>query len=669
MTRRVLIIDDSLTVRMDLKEAFEAAGFETVLCSSGTDALVVLNSETISIAILDIQLPDTDGIELLRKIRSDSKIGGLPIMFLSSESEVADRIRGLSLGANEYVGKPYDRNYVISRAHELLKVDSETKNGFENAQKTQTILVIDDSITYKVSLKGVLEEKGFRVHMAETGEEGLSKAVQIHPDAIIVDGKLPGIDGATVIRRIRLDSTLRSTPCLLLTASQEMQDEFFALESGADTFVNKNEDFDVLIAKLTAILRSSRASSARNLPTSLLSSKKILAVDDSLTYVNELADALRDDGYDVIKASSGEEALSLLDVEKVDCIVLDRIMPGLSGQETCKRIKATPNLRDIPLLMLTSQEDRASVLEGFLAGADDYVPKSCEIEVFKARLRAQIRRKQFEDDNRRIREELLRKEAEAAEAQAVKELSETRARLLSKLEHANNKLELANQELEAFSYSVSHDLRAPLRGIIGFSEALLEDYGEKFDPPGRSHLQRILKSAHNLRKIIDGLLDLAHVSRKELKVETINLSLIAEAIFNDLRVADPDRLVECIVTPDVRAKGDPRLMNNILQNLIGNAWKFTSKKKQAQIKFGTREENGLTTYFVKDDGVGFDMIYADKIFGTFQRLHTEEEFGGTGIGLATVQRIVNRHEGRIWAEAVPEQGTTIFFTLWEKGKS
>ncbi|MBI2601720.1 MAG: response regulator [Deltaproteobacteria bacterium] len=664
MTWKVLIIDDSLTVRMDLKEAFEAAGFETVLSSTGAEAMVALQVGDIHLAILDIQLPDTDGIELLKGIRSKVENEFLPIMFLSAESEVADRIRGLSIGANEYVGKPYDRNYIIARAHELLtKEEAQANDEWKSSNKKQSILIVDDSPTFVSALREALEAKGFLAYIAETGEEGLSKAVHLRPDAIIVDGKLPGIDGATVIRRIRVDSTLRSTPCLLLTASHEKQDEFLALESGADTFANKNEDFDVLFAKLAAMLRFSQSSSARNLPASLLSPKKVLAVDDSMTYINELADALREEGYDVIKAMSGEEALSLLEVEKVDCIVLDRIMPGLSGQETCRRIKAAPSLRDIPLLMLTSQEDRESVLDGFLAGADDYVPKSSELEVFKARLRAQIRRKQFEDDNRRIREELLRTEAEAVEARAEKELSEMRAKLLQELEQSNKKLELANQELEAFSYSVSHDLRAPLRSIIGFSDALLEDYGTKFDPTGRSNLNRINNSAHALRKLIDGLLDLAQVSRKELLLEDINLSAIAESVIGDLRATDPERNVECRVAAEIRGKGDPRLLHNVLQNLIGNAWKFTSKNERAVIEFGVCEKEGVTPFFVKDNGVGFDMAYAEKIFGTFQRLHTEEQFGGTGIGLATVRRIILRHNGRIWAEAAPGNGATIFFTL------
>src|SRR5262249_47533841 len=241
---------------------------------------------------------------------------------------------------------------------------------------------------------------------------------------------------------------------------------------------------------------------------SLLSPKRILAVDDSATYLHALADQLRNEGYDVAQATSGEEALDLLAVQHVDCILLDRIMPGLSGAETCQRIKAAPVVRDIPLIMLTSLEGRDAMIDGFSAGADDFISKSSGLDVLKARVQAQIRRKQFEDEHRSVREQLLRTEHEAAEARAARELAETRAPLLEPLEHgnrelatrnreladANRALAIANRELEAFSYSVSHDLRAPLCSIDAFTRAIAEDAGDRLDPGSREHIVRVLSA-------------------------------------------------------------------------------------------------------------------------------------------------------------------------------
>ena len=208
--------------------------------------------------------------------------------------------------------------------------------------------MIDDSVTFREALKAALEDAGYGVIVAGTGEDGLRLAADQRPTAIIVDGVLPGIDGATVIRRIRLDAALRQLPCLLLTASEDRGAELRALDAGADAFVRKDEDVPVILARLKAMLRSAGAQVADRGTASLLGPKKILAVDDSETYLQDLAEALRADGYDVVLARSGEEALELLAVQPVDCILLDLLMPGIGGQETCRRIKDAPGMRDIP---------------------------------------------------------------------------------------------------------------------------------------------------------------------------------------------------------------------------------------------------------------------------------------------------------------------------------
>ncbi|WKZ34204.1 MAG: PAS domain S-box protein [Anaerolineales bacterium] len=224
-------------------------------------------------------------------------------------------------------------------------------------------------------------------------------------------------------------------------------------------------------------------------------------------------------------------------------------------------------------------------------------------------------------------------------------------------------LEAANQELEAFSYSVSHDLRAPLRGIDGFSQILLEDYSDKIPAEGRAYLERVRAAAQRMGRLIDDLLNLARVTRSPLQPTLINLSEMAEDIAGTLREDSPERNITFTITPDLRINGDPSLMHIALENLLGNAWKFTAKKEQALIEFGQQNTVEERTFFVRDNGTGFDMAYVNKLFGVFQRLHSTAEFPGTGVGLATVRRIIKMHGGSIWAEGEEGRGATFYFRL------
>ena len=224
-------------------------------------------------------------------------------------------------------------------------------------------------------------------------------------------------------------------------------------------------------------------------------------------------------------------------------------------------------------------------------------------------------------------------------------------------------LEASNKELESFSYSVSHDLRAPLRSIDGFSLALLEDCADKLDAQGKDYLQRVRDATQRMARLIDDLLNLARVTREGMRRERVNLSALARSIATDLKKTQPDRKVAFAIADGVVANGDAHLLRVALENLLGNAWKFTSKRPKTRIEFGVAKQNDTPAYFVRDDGAGFDMVYAGKLFGPFQRLHSPQEFEGTGIGLATVKRVIRRHGGRVWAESAVGQGATFYFTL------
>jgi PAS domain S-box-containing protein len=252
---------------------------------------------------------------------------------------------------------------------------------------------------------------------------------------------------------------------------------------------------------------------------------------------------------------------------------------------------------------------------------------------------------------------------------AEEALAQVNAGLEEKVRSRTAELTAANKELEAFAYSVSHDLRAPLRSLDGFSQILLTDHAQQLDDEGLAHLHRIRRSAQRMGMLIDDLLQLSRVSRQELRMEKVNLTRMARDILGELAGGNPSRKVDvvicgtCCETDDCHTHGDPVLLRGLFENLLGNAWKYTSRKERAHIEFGCEYEGGRRWYFVKDNGVGFDMAHAKRLFQPFQRLHHASQFEGTGIGLATAARIVHRHGGEIKAQAEPGKGATIRFTL------
>ncbi len=758
MRPRVLIVDDSLTVRMDIGEALQSAGFDTNLCGDLRSAREALAREAYVLVILDILLPDGDGLDFLKELRNSPATAQIPVLLLSTEAEVKNRVQGMGAGADEYIGKPYDLGQVVARARALTRANSSNAVG-----PGRRVLVIDDGVTFRKELKRSLEAVGYNVREATTGEEGLALAAADRPDAVVVDGILPGIDGPTVVRRLKSDAALRSTPCLLLTAAEGTNDELRAFEAGADAYVRKSEDLGVILVRLAALLRGAIVAGGETNP-SLLGPKRLLAVDDSITYLQELGSQLRQEGYDVVLAKSGEEALELLEVQSVDCILLDLIMPGLSGQETCRRIKQRAEWRNTPVVMLTARDDRDAMIEGINAGADDYIAKSADFEVLKARLRAQLRRRHFEDENRRIREQLLRRETEArfqrlihsniigvilgdiggrltdandtfltmlgysrAELEsgnlrwaeqapsewreqtriAVEQLrsvgsaipyeneyfrkdgsrlptmvglvlmqdsdtvvgfvlDRTEQRLAEeKLKRYAVALEESNRELESFSYSVSHDLRAPLRHVQGYIELLTrETAASQLSDKARRHLQTITDASIEMGQLIDDLLAFSRMNQVTLHESHVGLDGLVQATVRDLETATQGRNIDWNIAPLPQVIGDPSALKQVLVNIIGNAVKYSRPRDPAQIEIGCAgEEDGRVILFVRDNGVGFDMQYAHKLFGVFQRLHRAEEFEGTGIGLAIVQRVIARHHGRVWAEGTLDRGATFYFTL------
>lgn len=669
MNPKTLIVDDSLTVRMDLADAFKAAGLEHAVAASGAEMRAVLAREGIALVILDVVLPDADGIDLLQEIRA------LPapapaVLLLSTEAEVRDRIRGLSTGADDYVGKPYDTGYVIARARALL--------GVQPPPERSTVLVVDDSATFRDALSRSLEAANFRVAVATTGEEGLKLAAALRPAAIVVDSVMPGIDGATLIRRVRLDAALRSTPCVLLTASEGPGAELRALEAGADAFGRK-EDLELVMVRLAAVLRS--ASVQRAPAASLLDPKRILAVDDSSTYLNELAELLRDEGYEVVAARSGTEALEMLAAQAFDCILLDVMMPELDGIETCRRIKASPLFRDIPLIMLTSSDERQAMIDGLSTGADDFIAKSSEVEVLMARVRAQLRRKQFEDEHRAIRERLLRSELEATAARAAQELAETRARMVEALEQKNQELSRAYADLQQTQSQlvqsaklaslgelvagVAHEINNPLAFAISHLQTARSSLAALGMPSPAQPAQlytkardRLDEMGHGLERIRELVLKLRTFSRiDEGERKVVSVSECVDSVLTILGHRLRDRIeLSTRFEPPHHLECYPSLLNQALMNLIANAIDAIDEHGQPgvlQIQGGAQDDHYVLR--VIDNGSGVPEAARERVFDPF--FTTKEQGKGTGLGLSITYSIVKKHGGTLRLLPAETRGT------------
>lgn len=362
----------------------------------------------------------------------------------------------------------------------------------------------------------------------------------------------------------------------------------------------------------------------------------LLLVDDKPANLIALDALLSSDERLLITAHSAKEALDILSEEKIDLILLDVQMPDMNGFELAKALKERDDTAEIPIIFASAERlDQASLLEGFEQGAVDYLLKPLDPEITRAKvavlLKVQRQKKQ------------------------INELNAALARNISQLE-------AANRELESFSYSVSHDLRAPLRAVFGNAQAMEEDCQDVLNDEARRYLKKIRDNALRMDGLINDLLAFSRIGKKEVRKSSIDMTALVKQVFAEVSQQQQHR-AEFVVGEMPEAWGDLSMVSIVWTNLISNAIKYSSKKPNPVIETGGRREGGEVSYYIKDNGAGFDMAYANKLFGTFQRLHDATEFEGVGIGLAIVQRIVTKHGGTIRAEAVPEEGATFFFSL------
>jgi two-component system sensor histidine kinase/response regulator len=368
----------------------------------------------------------------------------------------------------------------------------------------------------------------------------------------------------------------------------------------------------------------------------------VLLVEDNPGEARLIREILLDasgDAFDLQVVTRLADAVARLRGGDVDAMLLDLALPDSSGAATFTQAKS--HAPEVPIIVLTGLGDEALALAMVQQGAQDYMVKvDLNGNVLSRSIRYAIQRANTEQQIRKLNQELEEK---------------VRERTLE--------LEAANRELEAFSYSVSHDLRAPLRQIEGFSAILVSDHAHKLDPEGNDCLRRIQESVTRMQAITHDLLKLARIGKLPLVRAKVSLNAMVDLIIQELRMEIGGRSIEWKIGLLPEVECDPGLIQQVFANLMGNAVKYTSKREMAVIEIGQSNEGGAPVIFIADNGAGFDMKHASQLFGAFQRLHDSEEFEGSGVGLSTVQRIIQRHDGRIWAEAAPGKGATFFFTL------
>lgn len=409
-----------------------------------------------------------------------------------------------------------------------------------------------------------------------------------------------------------------------------------------------------------------------------LGKSHILAVEDSLVQAKKLQHFFDQNNINSNLFNNAVDAYNSAVENPPILIISDIVMPVMDGYEFCTKIKSNPQLRDIPVILLTSLSDPLDIVRGLQAGADNFITKPYDEQYLLSRIHfllanRDMRRSgagdmsieivfqgtqyQINSDKKQILNLLL--SVYEAAIHRNTELIEAK----QQLESLNLNLQTANEELDAFAHTVSHDLRSPLAGIIGFSDILLEDFSEKCDAAARQHLEWISKSANKMNTLITDLLNYSRSGRADIEPVPIDLSKMAHEIIEDLITKLNLKNIKIDLQSGISVVADSALMHIVLSNLIGNAFKYSSKRETQIINIGIKEIYGQTVYFIKDNGAGFDMANSDKLFNPFVRLHTYKEFQGTGVGLSTVKRIIERHGGDIWAESEPDKGATFYFTI------
>lgn len=543
--------------------------------------------------------------------------------------------------------------------------NSVTGNGkTRKGEKRRRILIIEDDPASQELFSLLLEDFGYSTLRAGDGEQGLALARRERPDLIISDVRLPKLNGVELVRQLKNDETLAKIPALAVTAYDNIGERERLLTAGFDDYLPKPivaEKFnahikDLLGAKMTSQDDRSKAKSNYTL----------LIVDDRPMDRELLVTLLNHDRHRVLEADDGLEALRLIKAEHPDLVISDVLLPEMDGYEMVRQLRADPSLSGTKVIFYTAVFNEQEALD--LArdcGVDLILSKPTEPqkilrsveEMLKAGASREI---SFPPDtfDQKHQQLLINKLIRQIDAM---HRSEERER------DRAAQLEAANRELESFSYSISHDLKAPLRAIQGFSRMLLDEHTARLDPEGLRLLQVIVDNTQLMDKLTDDLLALSRMSQHQMRKFTCDLAAMTKGVFHQIQSREPERDLQVSIGELPQALCDSALIHQVMTNLLDNAVKYTRGRKTVKIEVGGRCEGNENIYYVKDNGVGFNMDYAHKLFGIFQRLHSGQEYEGTGVGLAIVQRIIKRHGGRVWAEGKVGAGATFYFSLPTNG--
>ena len=606
----VLIAEDSPTQAEKLRYLLEEHGCTVVTAPDGKQALAAALRRKPTLVISDVMMPELDGYGLCKAIKSDERLKDIPVMLVTSLSDSQDVIRGLECGADNFIRKPYERRYLLTRIEQLLMNLELRKN-----QKMQM---------------GVEIELGGRKHfITAERQQILDLLISTYEQAVHINTELK-------LREQELTHSNTSLAAMFRIA--EGLNKATTQRTVCENALERALDLPGVRAGWISILEESgnfAMLASRNVPPALmqpgalegpcLCRRKLLAGElDSMTNILEcerLQQARGDTQGLRFHASVpiwvGEQALGVMNL-----VGSER---GLFSEEDARNLYAVGNQLGVALA-------RARLTERLERLVEERTAKLAK-EV--------IERTKAEEEVRALNEGLEMKVAERTAA-----------------------LQSINRELESFSYSVSHDLRAPLRHIEGYVAMLIEDAEGKLSAEAQRYLKVIVEASRHMSELIDDLLAFSRMGRAEMRETRVELHALAQEAIRDLEMATRGRNIGWTIAPLPTVTGDRAMLKQALANLLGNAVKYTRPRDPAQIEMGCAgEEDGRAILFVRDNGVGFDMQYADKLFGVFQRLHRADEFEGTGIGLASVRRIIARHGGRVWAEGEAGRGATFYFSL------
>lgn len=614
---RVLHVEDSATTRLQVRTMLERAGIEVVSAATGGEGLRRASEDEPDVVLLDVQLPDMDGFEVCRRLKSRPDTALVPVAHLSETfNTTGDRVRGIENGADWYLTQPVEPVELVSTIRALARLH--------------------------------VAEEGVRVQAADlaailaTTTDGVW---WLGHDARLLDVNdayclMSGYARDELLTMSVSDIEARDAPQFLAGRIDEVMTAGFA------RFESRHLRKDGAVADVEITVSSRRE------------------IDQLLLFVRDISERKRNEQYVRRLAAVVESSDDAIITKNLD----GTIMTWNAGAE---RLYGYPAAEAVgqPIGLLAPPERNAElsgIMERLRRGDrfDTLHLETVRLRKNGEQVDVSLSVSPLRDDAGRVTGATSVARDISATRRAAAEIRALNEELEARVAARTAELENANKSLEAFTYSASHDLRAPLQTVIGFSAALLEDCGHTLDDLGRRYAERIRSAGENMARLIDDLLDFSCADRVAMHADRVNLSAEVADIAEGLRRREPDRQVRFVIEPAVHATADRGLIRTVLENLLGNAWKFTSVHREAVIEFATMPvEGGAVCCYVRDDGAGFDPGLAGRLFQPFQRLHTARQFPGTGIGLASVQRIVERHGGRAWADGEVGQGATVYFTL------